>query len=513
MLRAVLASLIGALLWEGCGEEGLDELEGDRRRPRYPNPAFHRFHGNADFAMNSVKPEWQKMSSYQVSGGMHSPPTWSQPTVNPARIENLQSSAARINDRREDLKRVMEELDMEQREFQSELGSVNAEHENSKRQFMSEYTTYINSLRNMAAFQVSYPTDQVYVNAYSGAASSASIRPAPILPITLPSPITPPSTISMSTGVDLPTLPAVPGLPTLPSVSVAPAPDYSSYAATLLSFIETCSSLCKQSPTGGLIGGRLEKIRLDVASRQSSGTLSQESLTGYANSVNGLLAELNKLPRSKTISEVWVDPQLVSGKEDQRKLDQLVLQESTSKVALASFSSDEELNSQSAIPNVFSLSQNKNSHNHRIKVFRDRKAGQIKLIATCHYKRFSKHRGERFFLAFTCQDTNSSFGALADAGRNRLSESVLKVICHSKEFAKKLILNQEARIDRCNLSKWSSLAQGIGQPIYRRLDRGGRRAWAALQSGTGCFSRTEGEINANCTNGKAGGKNGKNNDD
>ena len=466
----ILTLISCVILWQGCGD---DEPDSWNLEPK------------STVSYESRTISTQPYPRYQASYPRYNPQLVvpeqpplpfggsSLPQVDPSRLENLQQSAGRINDKREDLKRVLAELDMEQRQYQTDLQTVNSDYERNKQVIVDEYSRYLQSLRSMAAFQVNYPRDQVYVNAYQGSTVSGvkDLNPFP-LPSSSPYSVAaaPSLTSSLLTTSSIVTTPAA-------------VVDYTEYTSSLLSFIENCLSLSTSSPQ---ITSELKTIKTEIlASSQSSVSF----LADRATRVNALLTQINKLPRESTLSEVWVDPQSVSGRADQVKLDQLVMQESKSKVALTGM----------AIPDLFSLANTQDTRAHRLKVFRDRKSRQIKLIATCFYKRFARHRGERFFLAFTCPDTDNSFTALTATGKNRLSESALKVICHSKKFAKRLVL--EAKTTRCSISEWSVIVEGLsGDTKFK--DRSGKAAWNALKQGTGCFSKKDSEITSNCRNGK-----------
>ena len=187
--------------------------------------------------------------------------------------------------------------------------------------------------------------------------------------------------------------------------------------------------------------------------------------------------------RGKSNLEVWVDPESVSSVAEQRRLDQLVLQETRARVSLGSNA-----------PSLFSMKSNRDSRQNKVRVFHEEKTGDIKLMATCGYKRFRKHAGERFFLSFTCSSTSSSFSVLS----GDLLESVMHVVCRSKQFARKLVLKQQ--MNRCAISQWWRIAEGIDVPKFSKFDRKGKRAWNALKAGSGCFSKNESNILSTCTN-------------
>jgi hypothetical protein len=446
----------------------------------------------------------------------------------------------------------MRDLENEQRTFQSELAAINAEYDENKRIVAMEYESYYNSLRNVAAMQVNYPPEVMYVNAYppttyatpqiitqgiiqpfqyisppqalvvaqqtpvlqqpSLLPQSTQVMPvvnidintptllqpsvAPQILVTFPPPTEPPAVI-----VETPTLPPQPIIVNLPP-TVAPqlVPDHTGHIASLNQFIDTCVSIAKQSPShGSLILGKLQTIRSGIGALLPTDPSTGIMLNSFSSQVNALLPSINALPR-KTVSEVWIDPIRVSSRGERDKLDKLVVQETSGVVEITNArGNDEEVNIATSIPNMFSLVSNKATRNHRLKVFRDHKSRQIKIIATCFHRRFKRHsQKERWFFSYTCDDTSTSLLALTDSGRNDLTKSVLKVVCHSKDFAKRLILEKPNRDIRCHLNKWTDIARGLSDPKFFALDYGGKKAWRSLVDGSGCFNRDEALINSRC---------------
>jgi hypothetical protein len=283
--------------------------------------------------------------------------------------------------------------------------------------------------------------------------------------------------------------------------------DHSAHIASLVQFVDTCVLIAKQSPSHGTpIVMKLQTIRSGITTLVPTDASTGSLLTSFASQVNSLLPSLNALPK-KTVSEVWIDPLRISSRDERDKLDSLVMQETTGNVEVTNAGgNDEEVNIATSIPNMFSVVSNKATTNHRLKVLRDHKSRQIKVIATCNYRRFKRHsEKERWFFSFTCDDSSSSLVALTDSGKNSLTKSVLKVVCHSKELAKRLILEKQNRDNRCHMNKWTDIARSIPEPKFFALDFDGKRAWRGLVDGTGCFNKDEALIHSHCKSTKSSG--------
>jgi hypothetical protein len=278
-------------------------------------------------------------------------------------------------------------------------------------------------------------------------------------------------------------------------------PDFGYFISALLQYIDTSLQLVRSSLSGQQLEMELQEIRANVESlRGSTSTNLAESLQAISNRINLLLPRINVLPR-RTISEVWIDPLRVTSREERNQLDRLVQQETTTKVTVAdSGHRDEEINIQSSIPNMFTVAKNAATSHHRLKVLWDARSKQIKLVVICNHREFKKHSDKpRWFFAFTCWERNSSIGALMERGRNDLTQAVLKVVCHSKEFARRLVLDRSQRESRCLISKWSGIANGIPEPPFARFDRRGKYIWKSLIDGRDCFDREESRIHSTCS--------------
>ena len=534
-------AVTAALVLNGCSNDDYTKLFQQQVDAEYPPPPphrdvpsvpFHQYHGPPQYMQNyhQYNPHIQAYSYQHRFPVAQKPTVYSQPIrsppmaamYDPRQLAGLQTTVSRINDRRGDLNRVLHELDLDQRNFQAELSSVNSQFESSKQRIMSEYQDYLQSVQSMAAMQVSYPPEVIYVNAQPPPSlqpilmSSPYVQQGIIQPMALPPP--PPAPIMVQAPpppaqiiVEVPTVapqivyvtqPTAAPTPQAPQVVyVTPAPvmmDYSSYIASMIQFLDTCAIVASQSSSGGSISSQLASMRSEVVGHQASNTATLEYLSTVTSRVNALLGRINSLPR-KTVSEVWIDPEMVGSEVDQKKIDQLVVQESGSKVSMNTSPWNEDL-TKVEIPNLFSLSVRRHSRNHRVKIFKDVKSKQIKLVATCGFRNFKKGSGERFFFSFTCEDSSRSFTAMADPKRrNKLAMVVLKTVCHSKDLAKKLVLDPTGKANRCSLSKWSELAAGMSRPKFFSLDFKGKRIWKMLEQGGGCFSKNESEINSSCS--------------
>ena len=440
----------------------------------------------------------------------------------------LHDHASRINARRNELNQVLKELDRDQQNFQLALSSAANGLEESRRVIAMEYDSLNSFMRSVAPVQWSYPPETVYVNAYPHAQMplfqsspfmhGGSIQPfmgiqsvvKPTVPPVSSSQLSQPTPVTV-TEVNTPspvvyttsTTPIVPPQPVLVQQQSQIQPqDFGTFISALLQFIETGLSLVRLSTTGKHLEAELERIKMRVMALNGTPDMINMGLTlqSLAAEVNLLLPQINALPR-RTISEVWIDPLRVSSRTERDRLDQLVQQESVIKVAVSEPEQrEEEINVLSSIPNMFVVATNAKTSHHRLKVLWDIRSKQLKLVAVCHQREFRKHSEKaRWFLAFTCDDTGTSMRALLDRGHNLLAQSVLKVVCHSKELARRLVLDTNFRADRCFISKWANLAQGIPEPKFSRLDRFGKGAWKSLAERRGCFDTDESRISRTCT--------------
>lgn len=391
----------------------------------------------------------------------------------------------------------MHELDVDQRNYEESLRAVSVEYESTKERMRLEMDAYMNLRRNMASLQATYPTSALYANAYPPANyySRPYVTDGLIKPFELP-----PSTMVIPPPV--PPAPIAPIAP-FPSATLAPIVtppasivDLTGYKDALTKFADTCIIVAGQSRTGGTLVSQLQSWKSAIPVSPS-----QESLNAIASQINNIIPQINTLPR-KTVTEIWIDPTQVGSSSDREKLNQLVRQEMESRVALnePAMSSEGEINTGSEIPRMFSFSASQNSRHHKLKVFRDFQSKQIRLSATCNFRGFNKdsEKDEHWYLSFTCDDAAKSLVVLGEKGRNRLSKAVLKVLCHSKEFSRKLVLERTNRSDRCSIGKWSDLAKGIGNANYSWNDRSGKKYWKMLMDGSDCFSKDDDSINANC---------------
>ena len=430
-------------------------------------------------------------------------------------LDTLNGYSSRVNARRLELERLLHELDREQQGFNSELNRIAATYDDSRRAIAMQYNALNSIMRSVAPIQLHNPPEGVYVNAYPLVPwnpSSPYVKGGLIQPFvpSVASQITPVSSVVTMpvTPVPQPEIVVLPSPPPAPSVVVgtlvAPTqpimPDFALFIQALLQFIETCLSLVRLSSSGNNLETELDRIRSSVLSlRGITDSGAGGRLVSLSQEVNSLLPRINALPR-KTISEVWIDPLRVSSRDERNKLDQLVIQEARSTVSVSQGGiRDEEINIQSSIPNMFTIATNARTSHHHLKVLWDVKSRQLKLVAVCHRREFQKHSDKpRWFFAFTCDDQGGSMKALTDPGRNHMAQSVLKVVCHSKEFARRLVLESVHREDRCRISKWSTIAQGLGEPKFSKLDRNGRSIWRSLVEHRGCFDRDESKLHSRC---------------
>lgn len=439
-------------------------------------------------------------------------------------IRGLKQSITRINDRHDDLKRILHELELEKQNFEQGLSQARQEYDRSRQIIESEYGTYMARIKSLAAMQSSYSQEMVYVNAFSPVPhmnSSPFVQHGYVQPFGLPgshqASTYSPQTVVVQVGNGVQAFSPVGALntetrrgapPQLQSVTQAKGKptliaDQQSVVGALTNFIDTCNQVASFSHAGSGVSHELMGLRSDILSHETHHSISSDYLGKVTSSINALVPQINSLPR-KTMVEVWIDPEHVASAEDRRKLDRLVVEEARSSVTLPSSPGSDEMTS-CEIPNIFSLSVHKSSRNHRLRIFKDTRNRQIKLVATCGYRNFKRSEGERYFLSFTCDDTSRSFSELAShTRRSILAKSVLKVVCHSKELARKLIFDDTGRVSRCSLSKWSELANGVPRPHFASFDSKGKGIWNMLHYGEGCFTKYESAINSSCSDGGRG---------
>lgn len=487
-------------------------------RPGYHggNAAYHRYTGTDIYPVNPVGAENARWVQPPLFDG--SLRGWSYAPMQTRAVPNLNALndySARINARRIELDRLLHELDREQQYFNAELGRVAAEYEDSRRAISLEYNSLNSIMRAVAPTQLNNPPEGVYVNAYPQVpwiASNPFVQrgiiqpfihtvPPQIYPVqpTVVTPAIPTPQLEVSSVTSVPPTPLVVTENTAVPIQTV-IPDFGLFISSLLQFIDTCISLVSLSTSRSNLETELLRIRSSVLSLRASGEVDVGGkLASLAREVNSLLPKINALPR-RTVSEVWIDPLRVSSRDERNKLDRLVQQEAKETVSLSqSGFGTEEVNIESSIPNMFTIAGTARTSHHRLKVLWDVKSKQVKLVAVCHRREFHRNSDKpRWFFAFTCDDHGGSMRALADPGRNHLTQAVLKVVCHSKEFARRLVLESVHREDRCMISKWSTIAQGLGEPKFSKLDRHGRNIWRSLIERRGCFDSDESRIHSRC---------------
>jgi len=531
-------AFILVVLMMGCGEDelGSDKENGFRQssyQSSYHGPTMTPYTGGNvayhSYTGSGISPSYSSFTPpyygwvaqpQMTNGGM----VLMSPSVggyNRPNLNVLHDYASRINGRRAELDRLLHELNREQHNFNVELQNVAAHFEESRRAVAMEYNSLNSLMRSVAPIQLNNPPEGVYVNAYTypqvqwGNPNSftnyGTMQP---FVYTIPQAQPVAQTVVMITStpnppIELMTVTTAWSSPTssiVPSVASAAInhpiiPDNGLFISSLLQYIETCLSLVRVSAAGSNLVAQLERIKSSVLSiRGVTDTDASERLVTLSREVNDMLPRINALPR-KTISEVWIDPLRVSSRDERTKLDRLVQQEMSVTVSVSDSAGlrDEEIHIESSIPNMFTIASNARTSHHRLKVLLDSKSMQLKLVAVCHQREFHKHsEKERWFFAFTCDVQGSAIRALADPGRNRLTQSILKVVCHSKEFARRLVLEKIHREDRCRLSKWSTIARGVPEPRFSKFDRRGREIWRSLLDRRGCFGPDESSIHSRC---------------
>ncbi len=488
-LKAFLISLGAIIALQGCSDDDDVHIYGRENRNQYDSrrdrqSAYHGYVGPSQDSF-MFRGQHADMSAYPFTPRVPPP---RMPEMDPRYMANLQGAQSRLDDRRDELNRVLHELDVDQRNYEESLRAVSVEYESTKERMRMEMDAYMNLMRNMASLQNSYPTSAVYANAFPPANyySRPYVSDGLIKPFAIPSP-----PIVTATTQVTPTTPIA-----APVTSATPVLDLSGYKDALTKFTDTCIVVAGQSRSGASIVSQLQAWKAAIST-----STSQESLNAIASQINGILTQINNLPR-KTVSEVWIDPTQVGSSSDRQKLNQLVRQEMESRVALnePAMSTDGEVNSGSEIPRMFSYAASQSSRHHKLKVFRDFQSQQIRISATCNYRGFKSdsERDEHWYLSFTCDDSSKSLVVLGEKGRNRLSKAVLKVLCHSKEFSRRLVVDRNNRSDRCSIGKWREIAKGVGSAKYSWNDRSGKKYWKMLMEGSECFNKDEASINSNC---------------
>jgi predicted transglutaminase-like cysteine proteinase len=456
------------VVFPGCSDGDDGGIFGPKSKlgNEHENLSYHRYVGPA---RNEAV---HKDGSYGMNfGGMNGPLSGSYISqTDPRLVDQVRDSHGRLYDRKEELNRVLHELEVDQRNYEESLRAVTMDYESTKQRLRVEMENHMNLMRNMASMQAAYPPESLYVNAYS-AYQRTNAHEGLLKPFS-----------------------ATPPALNFPAPALV---DVSGYRDALLKFIDTCTTVASQARAGQAVVSQLNSSKA-----MAMAATTQDTLNSVASQVNALLSQINSLPR-KTISEIWIDPSTIGSTEDRQKLNRLVLQETRSTVSANDrvFVDAGEINTATEVPQLFSVTSSQSSRHHKLKVFRDHKSNQIRIMATCNVKGFESTRSslESWFFAFTCDDSSRSLTALAEKGTNYLARAVLKVVCHSKEFSKKLVLEPSNRVDRCSVGKWSAIANGIDSSTnFKHLDKKGRRYWRMLTEGTGCFSTDDSSIGANC---------------
>jgi hypothetical protein len=261
------------------------------------------------------------------------------------------------------------------------------------------------------------------------------------------------------------------------------------YVTGLLRFLDTCQWLAPVS-----LVPQVERLRSEVLSQQQNPVA--DRLADIANRINSMIPLINQSKQASNrdnFGELWIDVGSITSSAERKRVVELMFSERHKKGYVSSESllaGEDAVN----IPTLFTLSSRWASKGDRLRVFKDSRTNRVKLVVVCGYKR---SKIGPFMFSFTCDSSSRSIGLLADNRRhNTLADAVLKATCESKEFSRRLILDPQGREDRCFVSRWSKLANGIaGRKSHRKsIDR----VLDMLVKGEDCFATDESRIQIDC---------------
>ena len=303
-MNAILTAIAVVCVLSGCqsDEEVLNSLHpGYRSNDRFQQWSMRPYDNVGPYHRRFTSQNYMQFS--QANMGISAPlhqqsypvmqyiPPPSLPHVDETKLHGLQSSMTSMNDRRDDLQRIMHELALEQQNFEQGLSQVRQEYEASRQMIASEYGAYMARIQSMAAMQAAYSQDMVYVNAHSPVPNmngSPFIQHGYVQPFSAPqipqqghyslqtvvvqvgngvqasSTATSGQTQAQVIGTAAPV--AQIGQPSLAPVSPT---DQTTLVTALSRFIDTCHNIATFSPSGGGVTNQLQTLRSDLLAHQT----------------------------------------------------------------------------------------------------------------------------------------------------------------------------------------------------------------------------------------------------
>jgi hypothetical protein len=372
--------------------------------------------------------------------------------------ESPRLAAVRLSDRIDELSKVQIELQAQQRAFSAQLQSHQRGLDHRTLAVLREYGDYLGSLQELARMRDFLPNVAVWISIASmrsPVGNASEIEPFPLPPRGNE------STFILS----------------------------SDYANNLRKFFDLCLSRAT--------GAELDILRSLGASMvdQNRTELNPEVLARMVTEMNSLLPVLNKAYQgmghgNSTSLDVWVDTSQVQSRKDRKKLKRLFFEERKKR----EHSSPALVSMQGDIPSLYSLTVHRHSRHNRLRVFRNLRLHKVKIVGVCEAGK------DPYMFSFECDDSIRSMLLLGDTRRqNNVADAVLKITCHDKGIAKRLVNDPLARTDRCFLSKWSNIAatEAIDHKVGL-TDRKAKRAFRQLKTGEGCFAKDEFDIEIDC---------------
>ena len=389
----------------------------------------------------------------------------------------------RLEDKIDGIRRIQMQLQAEHALFTVHLNALQGRVGSSSLSILKEYGDFLKSMEELARMREKFPTIAVWIGMDAmrvGGDNRNLIQPFPLPPDGGKSVITP-----KSDTID----PVVANTSHHVDVIASRSNELIDYTANLRKFIEFCISRAA--------GAEQEVLRSLGASmlNRNESQFDRDTLAGIVEKVNSVISSLNiaiqGLPSRESMSlDVWIDSSQVQDRKDKKKLNRLFFEERKKR----QHSSTPLVPLQGDIPSLYSLTVHRHSRHNRLRVFRNIQLHKVKIVGICEAGK------DPYMFSFECDDSSRSILLLVDSRRqNKVADAVLKVTCHAKAFAKRLVDDPLARADRCFLSKWSGIAATESiEPQLGLTDRKAKRAFHQLKNGDGCFAKEELDIDIDC---------------